>query len=189
MLQAEYSLGGDQNTKMPHKIKSARHTVVAGNRIVLPAIITDGRTGEEFIQTLRKKGYRVSDWARDILKKSAFVTTKEVIYKPVVIKGDEFSDSERSSKNIRAEAKRCGYLTPPAELAPYLREILSDEETRKTGLWWLVNMHEPINDSEGTPRIFDVSRRVDGLWLHASFDGNPTGGWFREAGFVFLLPQ
>lgn len=174
---------------MSNKIKSAQYTVVTGNRIILPAIITDGRTGEDFIWTLRKNGYRVSDWARDVLRNPAFVTSSSVTYRSVVIKGEEFSDSERSSKNIRAEAKKSGYLTPPAELAPYLREILSDEETRKMNLWWLVNMHEPIKDSEGTPRLFDVSRRVDGLWLHASYDDNPAGGWFHEAGFVFLLPQ
>ena len=174
---------------MPYKIKSVRQPLDMRKRTVLPEVTTDGRTGEDFIRILRQNGYRVSDWARDILRQPVFVTTNGVVYKPVIIRGDEFSDNERTSKNIRAEAKRSGYLTPPAELAPYIREIISDEETRKMDLWWLVDMHKPIKDSEGTSRLFDVSRRVDGLWLHASFDDNPKGGWFREAGFVFLLPQ
>lgn len=154
----------------------------------LPEVTSDGTTGKKWIKRLQEKDYRVSDWARDVLRKKAFVATNGKTYKPVVIFGHEFEDDDRTTENIRKEAERRGYITPPAELAPNLREKVSDEEMGEMDVWALIVMHEPIKDSDGDPDLLALRRRAVGRWLRACYD-SPGHRWDRGRGFVFLLLQ
>ena len=156
--------------------------------VFLPSITSDGRTGKQFTKSLEKAGYRVGDYAKDVMSKLAFVSTTRIVYKPVVILGQQFEDDERITSNIRKFAEERKYITPPAELAPLLRESVSDEEIERMGLWALIVMHEPITASNGSPRLLGVRRDDDGRWLEASWD-NPDRVWDRRRGFVFLAPQ
>lgn len=158
--------------------------------VITLTVTSDGRKGKDFIRTLLQKDWRISDWAKDVMSKKAFdaSVTDGTTYNLVVIKGEEFKDSERYTSNIREEAARRGYLTPPAEVAPLLREKLSDEEIERMGLWWLVVMHDPIKDSDGYPDLLNVARDDEGRWLDADCV-YPDGRWLREFGFVFLAPQ
>lgn len=152
-------------------------------------VTSDGRTGEDFIRDLKQADYRVGDWAADVMRRQpAFVTTAGVTYRLGVIKGEEFSDSERTTKNIRAEAARRGWFTPPAEVAPLLRESVSDEDIEHMELTWLVVMHEPIIDSGGDANLLNLYRLDDGRWLNTVYV-QPVDRWNREDGFVFLLPH
>lgn len=155
----------------------------------LPTVTSDGRTGADFVRTMTEKRYNLSDWAKDVLAKEAFdaSVTSGVTYTPEVILGSEFSDSERTTENIRAEAARRNYVTPPAELAPLLREAFTDEELRAMGLYWLVVMHEPIVDSVGSPDLLGLGRDGGGRRLNADW-GDPSRRWLRVDGFVFLAP-
>ncbi|MEX2436712.1 MAG: hypothetical protein WD471_00935 [Candidatus Paceibacterota bacterium] len=157
---------------------------------ILPTVTSNGKTGQQWIETLEKESFNVSDWAKNILQKDDFnnQVTEDVTYHPVLIKGDEFSDKERITKNIRAEAKRRGYITPPPELAPILRQSVSDEDIKNLDLNWLVVMHEPIIGFDGDPNLLDLDRVDGGHWLRARW-GDPGARWVRGFGFVFLAPQ
>ncbi len=150
-------------------------------------VTTDGRTGEQWIASLEEQGNRVSGYAKELLRSEKFVTTNGVMYHLVVISGDEFEDGVRTNQNIRAEAASRGYLAPSAEVAPYLREMVSDEEVKRMGFWALIIMHEPITASDGSPNLLGVGRGGNGRCLHTC-DGGPDDWWFREYGFVFLVP-
>ena len=156
--------------------------------VFLPSITSDGRTGKQFTKSLEKAGYRVGDYAKDVMSKLAFVSTTRIVYKPVVILGQQFEDDERITSNIRKFAEERKYITPPAELAPLLRESVSDEEIERMGLWALIVMHEPISDSRGSPNLLGVRRYGSGRWLEASWV-SPGNVWPRRHGFVFLAPQ
>lgn len=151
-------------------------------------VTSDGRTGEEFIRDLKRNDCLVVDYASDVMRKPAFVTTNGKTYRLGLIKGEEFSDAERTTKNIRAEAVRRGWLTPPAEVAPLIRETVSDEEIERLGLLWLVVMHEPIIDSGGGAHLLSLVRGGDGRWFGTDYD-EPGSRWGRGRGFLFLLPQ
>lgn len=148
---------------------------------------TDGRTGEQWIASLEGQGNRVGGYAKELLRSEKFVSTNGVTYHLVVISGDEFEDGVRTNRDIRAEAASRGYPTPSAEVAPYLREMVSDEEIKRMGFWALIVMHEPITDSDGYLDLLGVGRDDDGRWLSTSY-GRPDYRWFRECGFVFLVP-
>ena len=73
------------------------------------------------------------------------------------------------------------------ELAPYLREMFSDEDLEQMGIWALVLMHKPVAASDGDLRVLSVDRRGGGRWLDAYF-GRHCLRWRREIGFLFFLP-
>lgn len=161
------------------------------NPFEIPRIIevtSNGITGESWITRLEKARYRVGDYSKQLLRGKKFVATNGVTYKLVVIKGEEFEDENRITSKIRKEALRRGYLTPSLEMAPLLREALSDEELEMMGLVYLVVMHEPISDSDGDLDRLGLGRDVKGRWLRTFWD-RPGCGWGREDGFVFLFPQ
>ena len=56
------------------------------------------------------------------------------------------------------------------------------------GLWYIVAMHEPINDSDGDPLLLHANRHDFGRWLRAYYD-RPDDRWYRGHGFAFAVSQ
>lgn len=156
--------------------------------IDLGTVTSDGTTGPEWIKRLEKKGFRVSGWAKSVLKSNDFKPTNGVTSRVVVLKGKLWKDSDRITSNIRAEADKRELEMPNAEVACLIREKFSDEEIEAMGLWWIVAMHEPIKDSVGGPDLLDAYRGGGGLWLDAAC-GGPGGRWRGDGGFAFVAPQ
>lgn len=153
-------------------------------------LISNGKTGEEWITHLESKGYQISSYAKEVLRSPDFKPSKAgTEYKIAIIKGSEFNSySERTTIKIRDKAKKLGYETPNAEIGCLLREAISNDEIKDMGLWYIVAMHEPIKDYDGGPDLLSSYRSVDGRWLRASF-GRPDGAWNDDGGFAFLVPQ
>jgi len=156
--------------------------------IRLGTVTSDGTTGPQWIKRLEKTGFRVYDWARNILNSKDFKPTSGVTTEIVVLKGILWSDNDRITKNIRAEAEKRGLEKPNAEVACLIREKFSDEEIEAMGLWWIVAMHEPIEDSDGGSSLLDAYRGGDGQWLYTMYDG-PDDRWGSGRGFAFARPQ
>ena len=161
--------------------------------VIYLSVTSDGTTGEQWISRLESKGYRSSDYAKSILRSPDFKPTSGVTYNIAVLKGELFSDSDRVTKNIRAQAYACTFTPeklsdPNAEVACLIREKFSDDELKAMGLTWIVAMHEPIKDSVGDPSLLDADRRDDGCWLHAHW-GIPGSRWPRDSGFAFVVSQ
>jgi hypothetical protein len=149
--------------------------------------LTDGTTGPDWIIRTEKKGNRIGD-ARQLLLSADFQPTTGVVYKVTVLKGKLFSDEERVTSKIRSEAKKRKLQTPNAEVACLIRENFSDEELEQMGLWYIAVMHESIKDSDGKPRLLDVSRSDGGRWL-SSYYGSPDVRWSHAVGFAFVVQQ
>lgn len=54
------------------------------------------------------------------------------------------------------------------------------------GLWWIVVMHEPVNDPNGDPSLLYVYRFGDSRRLDAC-SGKPDCTWLRNVGFAFAV--
>ena len=145
---------------------------------------TAGTTGEQWIARLEKAGKRLSDEAKFLLRSESFKPTRGMAYQVTVLKGELFSDENRITRKIRAEAKKRKLSDLPAEAACLIREFFSDEEIKAMGLWYLVVMHEPIKGSGGGPGLLGILRLGVGRWLHAVWD-DLDRRWLRETGFVF----
>jgi len=149
------------------------------------SVTSDGTTGPEWIARLEKKGFRVGDYAKSVLCSKDFKPTSGITTEIAILKGMLFEDSNRVTKKIRVEAESRKLTKPNAEVACLIRENFSDEEIEAMGLWWIVAMHEPINDSDGGPRLLNVNRAGVGSWLSTYYD-EPDRKWDRSIGFAFV---
>jgi hypothetical protein len=152
------------------------------------SVTSNGATGEEWINRLESKGFRVSNYAKSVLLSSDFKPTNGVTYKVAVLKGMIFEENYRITKKIRDEADKRKLSKPNAEVACLIREKFTDKEIEAMGLWWIVAMHEPIKDSDGDLYLLGAIRDVDGRWLNASYDG-PGSRWYRGHGFALVVSQ
>lgn len=156
--------------------------------IIYFSVTSSGTTGPEWIKRLGKKGFRVSDYAKELLQSSSFVPTDGITYRLAVIRATKFSDAGRVTNKIRAFAEGMKFQTPPAEIACLIREYFSDEELKQLGLWYIVAMHEPIIDSDGNPNLLHACRNDGGRWLDACW-GGPDVRWGDRGAFACLAPQ
>jgi len=156
--------------------------------VIYLSVISDGMTGPEWIKRLEGSGFRLSKWAKDVLNSSDFKPTTGYVYNIAILKGNLFSDGDRVTSKIRAEADKRKLTKPNAEVACLIRENFSDEDIETMGLWWIVTMHEPIKDSVGDLRLLCAGRGGGGRWLCAARCGAGFG-WGGVAGFAFVLPQ
>ncbi len=161
---------------------------VKNDGVIYFSVTSDGTTGQQWIERLESKAFRISKWAKDVLNSPDFKTTTGVTTEVAVLPGVISKDDNRIIKEIRAEAERRNLLAPNAEVACLIREKLSDKELEAMGLWWIVIFHEPIKDSDGAPYLLAVSRYGDGPWLDTNYD-NSDNSWNSNNGFAFAVSQ
>ena len=155
--------------------------------IYFPPLVSDGTTGPLWIPRLEKQGFLIGDYTKQVLRSPDFKPTNGVT-EIAVLKGMLFEDNDRTTKKIRAEADKRKLEKPNAELSCLIREKFTDKDIEAMGLWYIVAMHEPINDSDGDPILLSVLRCDDGRWLSAC-SGGPDYGWNRGGGFAFAVSQ
>lgn len=151
-------------------------------------LTSNGFTHEQWEQHLERRGWRIGDYARQVLRRASEAPTNGVTYNIVVRPGKKISDSDRITKKIRAAADKKGWVKPHWEVACLIRDTFTDEQLEQMGLWYIVTMHEPIKDSGGGPLLLDSGRSDGGRWLDADY-GGPGGGWGDDGGFAFAVPQ
>lgn len=156
--------------------------------IYLPPFITDGTTGPDWIKRLEDNGFLVGSSAKQVLCSPSFKPTSGVTIEVAVLKDIFFEDNDPSTKKIRAEADKLNFLTPNAELACLIRLKFTNKEIEATGLWSIVAMHEPINDSDGNPFLLFADRSVGGRCLYA-YSGMPDFRWNSGYGYAFAVSQ
>ncbi len=151
-------------------------------------LTSNGFTREQWEQHLERRGWRIGDYARQVLRRASEASTNGVTYNIVVRPGKSISDSDRITKKIRAAADKKGWLKPHWEVVCLIRDTFTDEQLEQMGLWYIVAMHEPIKDSDGDPRLLYSDRDDGGRWLDA-YCVRPVGRWGGYGGFAFVVPQ
>ncbi len=135
---------------------------------------------KELSQALTSRGFRIGDYAADILKRTPLAQTETEI-ELVQVTGRDlgFRKATRRDK-IYARAQELGLDLVPAEVGPELRLVYSDQPMNE---WVLMGM-EPIAVSGGNPRVFRVGRYEDGIWLYTNY-GRPGFEWDPDNRWVF----
>jgi len=151
-------------------------------------VTSNGMTREQWECHLESRGFRLSGWARNVLRCASDASTNGVAYHIVVRPGSKVAFLDCITKKIRVRATEKGWKIPHWEVACLIRDTFSDEQLEKMGLWWIATMHEPIIDSDGVPRLLYSSRDDGGRWLYAYY-GRPDGRWSGSGGFAFVVSQ
>lgn len=153
--------------------------------VIYFSVTSDGTTGEDWIKRLEEKKFPVSKYAKRMLCSINFKPSNGVTTEVAILKGTLFvNNSERVTKKIQEEARTRNLTTPKPEIACLIREKISDEEVKNMGLFWIVTMHEPIEDSDGgTSLLGSLSYGYRGHFL--AFYDRIGLHWDREHGFAF----
>jgi hypothetical protein len=167
-------------------VSEPAHSWCEEDGVIYFSVQSDGTSGSDWIKRLEGNGFRVGNYAKQVLRSSDFKPTNGVTTKIAVLKGTLFTDNDRITQNIRAEADKRKLKKPNAEVACLIREMFTDKEMEAMDLWWIVAMHEPIKESGGYPCLLNARRDDGGRWLNA-FWGDPDGRWDRDAGFAFVV--
>lgn len=154
--------------------------------VIYFSVTSDGTTGEDWIKRLEGNGFRVGDYAKQVLRSPDFKPTSGVTTEVAVLKDMLFEDNDRITKKIRAEADKRKLSKPNAELACLTREKFTDKEIEAMGLSYIVAVHEPINDSDGDPGLLGAGCIGGGRWLDAYCERHYYG-WGRDFGFGFAF--
>lgn len=156
--------------------------------VIYFSVTSDGTTGEDWITRLESKGFRVGDYAKQVLRSPDFKPTNGVTTEVAVLKGMLFEDNDRITSRIRAEADKRKLNRPNAELACLIREKFTDEEIEAMDLWYIVVMHEPTYDSDGDPYFLYAHRDRNGRCLQ-TYRGRLDDEWDLDYGFAFAVSQ
>ena len=156
--------------------------------VIYFSVTSDGTTGGDWIKRLKGNGFHVGDSAKQMIRTPSFKPTNGMTTEVAVLRSMLFEDNDRTTRKIRAEADRRKLGKPEPELACLIRKKFTDKEIEAMGLWHIVAMHEPINDSDGDPFLLSAGRHGVGRWLDA-YSGGPGDGWHRGSGFAFAMSQ
>ncbi len=152
--------------------------------IRLPDLTIGGKTPKQLESALASGGFKISDWARDMLRSSDFTTLP----------------GQQTIRLVRASALDLGMTGNPtlsqilerantfnlgeclAEVAAYLR--MADNNQPLNESYYLAM--KPITDSFGRPFVFRLGRGGGGSWLSGGW-AFPDVQWGPVRGFVFSL--
>jgi len=145
------------------------------------------KNADGFKKAIAELGYKIGDWANDIMGKKAF----KVSNKPMELDLVKMTVAELGFKDgaklvdIYTKIKSLGGTLCPPEVGPQLRLQYTDQPK---GDWFLIAM-ETIVDSGGNPDVCKLERSDDGeVWLYANYD-DPSLAWRSGCPFVFVLPR
>ncbi|MFA5934832.1 MAG: hypothetical protein WC827_03045 [Candidatus Paceibacterota bacterium] len=156
--------------------------------IIYFTLISNGKTGEEWITYLEAKGVSVSNEAKSVLRYVSFKPTKAgTPYYIAVIKGGSFPDDGRTTNDVRAYASRLKMINLPADVVCLIRDNFTDEEIKQMGLSWIITMHQPISDCDGYLSVLGVFRSAREKLDTCSGDSDVR--WDCSDGFAFATEK
>lgn len=140
------------------------------------------KTADDFRKALKASGFKIGDWANDILGKPAFkAATKESELELVRVTVGELGFKNGATRQeIYQRAQELGLKICPNEVGPQLRLQYKDQPNDE----WVIIAMEPITVSGGNLKLFGVWHGDDGQWL-GSDCGNPDDVWSAVRQFVF----
>ena len=136
-----------------------------------------------YCKALKANGCRIGEYADQILDKIR-VSETEVQLDLVVKTVAELGFKDGACRDaIYARAIELGLELCPAEVGPALRLAYLDQPY---GEWLRIAM-EPIADSDGNLKVFEVDHVHDERWL-GSCSGDPVDFWRADLQWVFVAP-
>lgn len=152
-------------------------------------------TGAQEIERLESSGYRVSPCAKSVLLRvdtDGYDQRHRLIarqsYQVAIMPGNVIAKGrDRTTENLHKQGFVFGYEKPRAGIMPRIRELVSGEQLKEMGFWYIAGLHDTILDSDGFPYVLAADRYGVGRWLGA-FWGRPEDPWRDGGAFAFLVP-
>ncbi len=142
------------------------------------------KSHKDYRKAMEKAGFRIGDYAVQILEKVTVASEPTELDLVVVTVGElGFKDGARRDA-IYEKALSLGLQLCPNEVGPALRLAHPDQPMNE---WLRVGM-EPLTDSGGGLYVFCVDHDGNGRWLD-SYYGEPDLVWNAVNRWVFVQPR
>ncbi len=138
------------------------------------------KSAEDISKALTDGGFRIGNYAAQILKKTAIAETETEIELVLVTVAELGFNKATRRDAIYDRAKELGLDLVPAEAGPQLRRQYTDQPMDE----WMVMAMEPVPDSDGDLSVFSVARFGGGQWL-STHCGGPGDVWSPDYRWVF----
>lgn len=161
------------------------YTSFPEGKITRQSLEIGGQTASELEGALERAGFKISDYARSMLKHKDFTTENQAEQTDLVrLTVDALFNDGRvhTTDEVFSKAKDFGLELCPAEVGPHLRLNYKDQPLDE----WVYVAMKQITDPDGGPRVFYVERGGGGSWLYDSW-ADPGYEWDPEDRFVFRL--
>lgn len=121
-----------------------------------------GKDSKQLQKEMLEQGDQITDWAKGMMNRRAFTTSKEQQLELVEVSVKDLGFPQGATrKDIYERAQELGLEVVPAEVGPNLRLQYKDQPM---GNYIAIGM-EPIADSSGLPKLFNVDHDSDGRFL------------------------
>lgn len=142
------------------------------------------KSPKNYRKAIEKDGYRIGNYAGQILNKTE-VSQTEVELDLVVVTVGKLGFKNGARRDVLyAKALELGLQLCPAEVGPALRLAYKDQPR---GEWLRIGM-EPITDSDGYPYVFEVDDGRAERWLLGG-RGGAGRVWCAGGRWVFVRPR
>lgn len=141
------------------------------------------KTAEGLCDAIQKAGGRVSNWAYDVMSKSAFTISDDQPTKIdlIIATAAELGFPNGATlKDIYDKALEMGLSPCPPKVGPELRRGYMDQPEDER----LLIAMKPIVDSNGDLNVFSVEHHGGGYRLRTRF-GSPDSVWYGDLRWVF----
>jgi hypothetical protein len=145
------------------------------------SVTSDGTTGPEWIDRLKKKGFHMESWVKDLLGIKNLRPTTGVTYDVVILRGKLLDDI--SNANIFSKANSHGLSRSNTESLCLIRDKFSDDDLEDLGLRFVVSISRNVLGHENYPELNFAGRHDIGRWMIC--DGRDTS-FARGCGFIFV---
>ena len=140
-----------------------------------------GNSKQDLIKEIESKGMKVSDWAKEILRKAKFEHLIKQNIDLVKMSVAELGfENGATLKEIYSKAKEIGLELCPNEVGAELRLQYADQPEYE---WFRIAM-EAITDSDGNRTLFNVAQDGDALWLYGNYGDDD---YFCRASNIFVF--
>ncbi len=154
------------------------------------------KTTDEFISALQKSGIKISNWARDIMERSDFVSSISLVPMELdlcrmttaeILKRSGSDKRSGTLAEIYVGINKIGGQLVPIEAGPQLRLQYLDQPDKNDE--WLVMAMPAIEDIKGSSggfHVFNLDVLCDAFWLGTD-NGLPNGVWPSGYYWVFAI--
>lgn len=169
--------------KLPEDLEHV-YTSFPDKKIRRESVEIGGKTAEQLIAEMETAHINISDYAKSMMQNQDFIpgkTREEATLIRLTVADLGFKTSATTDQ-IYERAQTLGLELCPPDTGPNYRLKYKDQPLNE---WVRIGMKQ-ITDSNGSPSVFNLARRSDGLWLDDAW-ADPDDEWRPYHKFVFCL--
>lgn len=161
------------------------YTAFPEGEIVTSELTIGGMNSMQLQEALKRGGFRVSDYAGDMMKSRDFTTLptpKTIRTARLPVRAMCPDIKSPTTVQMYQRAGDLGLDKCPAEVGPHQRL----KDTNQPPITWYCIAMEQIADRDGNPDVFTLGYAWDGIWLNGAWTG-PNDRWHRDFEIVFAF--